>query len=380
MSPSPREAGVEEPKFDADFWPVQATLPMLARFFSDEWRQYLRLQPDGSMSADAFTRSLPESVFWRPGTALRETAGDSAERALDHLDSQHVSRAVINPGVAAAASAVASPYYAAEIARAANDWVIQTWLDRDPRLLGSIVVPIGDPELSAAEIRRIGDHPRMIQVLVAYPHRLLGHRTYAPMFEAALEYDLPITLQSGGAFAASTRGVSAVGEPESHFEYEVSWIAGAQAHLASLLCSGIFDRHPRLRLLLSGFGIAWLPSLIWRIESELRSGRVAKPQGLSRFPGEQIREHVRFTTSSLEVPARPHELVDLLAPIDGCELLLYASGYARGDDQGGQTLAGQLADDQRAAVLRTNAETFFRLSLEQTRDFTAGAHSPARQT
>ena len=55
---------------------------------------------------------------------------------------------------------------AAAFARAVNDWMRAEWLDRDPRLRASIVVPYEDPETSADEIRHWAGDRRFVQVLL----------------------------------------------------------------------------------------------------------------------------------------------------------------------------------------------------------------------
>ena len=54
-----------------------------------------------------------------------------------------------------AVSLMASPYRAAAYARAHNDWLRDCWLDADPRLRGTIVVPAQDPLAAAEEINRV---------------------------------------------------------------------------------------------------------------------------------------------------------------------------------------------------------------------------------
>jgi uncharacterized protein len=351
MSPTPK-------RFDVDLWPGVASLADLTPYFSREWREYLRLRPDGTMAPDAFTRSLPSSVFWRPGKALRESGG-SIDQLRSYLDRQQVEQAIINPGVASAVAAVASPFYAAEIARAANEWTMDRWLEADARLRGSILVPVGDPELAVAEVRRLGHHPQMAQILFAYPPRLLGHRAFEPLFESAVEHGLPLALQAGGAFAANTRGIFGVGEPTSAFEHELGWSAAAQHHLTSMICEGVFERHPSLRLVLSGFGVAWLPSLVWRIEREFEERRLAVPSRLSHPPRETIQRHVRLTTSALELPPEPHHLGTVLSLVDGMSVLLYASGPWRGEDEGSDRFVAGLSTGDRNAVVRGNALELF---------------------
>ena len=44
----------------------------------------------------------------------------------------------------------------AALCRAINNWLVAEWLDRDPRLRASIVVPVHSPDLAAEEIERRG--------------------------------------------------------------------------------------------------------------------------------------------------------------------------------------------------------------------------------
>ena len=52
--------------------------------------------------------------------------------------------------------------YKAALCRAINDWLAEEWLDRDPRLRGSINVPFDSPDLAVAEIERFADDPRFV--------------------------------------------------------------------------------------------------------------------------------------------------------------------------------------------------------------------------
>jgi predicted TIM-barrel fold metal-dependent hydrolase len=62
-------------------------------------------------------------------------------------------------------STLANPHYAAALARACNSWMVERWLPRDARFKGSLVVAPQDPVRAAQEIRRIGSHPDIVQVL-----------------------------------------------------------------------------------------------------------------------------------------------------------------------------------------------------------------------
>ena len=55
---------------------------------------------------------------------------------------------------------------AAALCRAVNDWIAREWLDREPRLRASIVVPVQNPQLAVEEIERRAEDKRFVQVLL----------------------------------------------------------------------------------------------------------------------------------------------------------------------------------------------------------------------
>src|SRR4030095_12612436 len=51
-----------------------------------------------------------------------------------------------------------NPDAAIAVASAVNDWLIAEWLEKEPRLRASMVVPVQLPAMAAREIDRVGDH------------------------------------------------------------------------------------------------------------------------------------------------------------------------------------------------------------------------------
>ncbi|MFC7540274.1 hypothetical protein ACFQU2_13455 [Siccirubricoccus deserti] len=52
------------------------------------------------------------------------------------------------------------------MAHAVNEWQLEAWLRKEPRLRGSVVVPYEDGAASAAEIRKRAGDPNFCQVLM----------------------------------------------------------------------------------------------------------------------------------------------------------------------------------------------------------------------
>ncbi len=333
---------------DAAFVVQRAEVATIAEHLAPDWREHLTT--GGGLAGTGY--SLP-SIPYRTRSSLPSDPIEARTRSRRLLDRRGAAAAVLDPGTSGRLSGVGNAVMAAEIARATNDWMRERWLAEDERLRGSILVGPRDGELAAPEVRRIGGDQRMACVVVGHPPVLLGDRSLFPLFEAATELDLPIRLQSGGAFAGSNPGPAPVGHPTSLFEYRLHSAYGAISHLLSVICEGVCERFPGLRLVFSGFGVAWLPSLLWRLDQEYASAGPELPSHLTRTPSDVVREHVGFTTWGLERPPRPPALSELLASVAGEDLLLYASGESDDDHADLDALPD--------ATRRTNAQRILRL-------------------
>jgi predicted TIM-barrel fold metal-dependent hydrolase len=203
--------------------------------------------------------------------------------------------------------------------------------------------------------------PRVVQVVLAHPPTPLGNRFLHPILAAAEECGLTLCLETGGAFTGRNRGVNAIGVPSTRFEYELSWPSAAQAHLLSVVAEGVPERFPELRILLDGFGAAWLPSLLWGMD-RAHDRETAPPRRTSRVaPSDELRALVRFTTARLELPADVHQLVGLLGLVGAERLLVFGSGADA--DGSGRDAVALLPDAWRERVLRTNADELYRRAL-----------------
>lgn len=350
---------------DVDFRAQTATTVAIAPYLGEAWRKFVGV--DGSYRG---TWQLPETIFQAPseglsfaGTSYMPTKavaaieGDARVQARERLDRHGIELAVVNPGTAAELSAVANPYLAAEVARATNDWLVTEWLAADDRFLGCLIVSTTDPKRAAAEIRRHGGNERIAQVAFAYPLALLGSKYLRPILEAANECRLVVYLQAGGAYAGQNRGLTAVGHPSTIFEHEVGWTSAAQPHLSSAIAEGAFERFPDLRLLLGGYGIAWLPSLLWSMDAAFESERIPRPVHSTTRPSEAVGSFVRFTTTAVELPRERERLAALLSLVRGEELLVYASGVETAGPPA-ETLADFPAD-WRQRIAAGNADELY---------------------
>jgi len=222
-----------------------------------------------------------------------------------------------------------SAYRAAALARAHNDWLRDHYLDQDPRLRGAIVCPAQDSQAAAEEIRRCAEDKRFVHVLlVGGSERPYGEPRYLPIFEAAAECGLPVAIHSGGEGIGIAASPGGAGCPTFYIEWHTQAVAGSiMAHLVSLLCHGVFERFPNLRVLLMEGGVAWLPGMLWRLDTNWRALRVEVPW-LERKPSEVAREHISFSTQPLEhTDGNDPLFFEMLAAVGAPDILCFATDY-----------------------------------------------------
>lgn len=248
---------------------------------------------------------------------------------------------------------------AAAVAQAMNEWQVAEWLDPEPRLRASIIVPHEDGQLAAAEIDRAAKDKRFVQVILTIrTMEPLGRRKYWPMYEAAVRNDLPIGIHFGGSGGHAYTGA---GRPSYYIEDHAGMSQSFQPQVASMVLEGVFERFPTLRIVLIEGGFAWLPPLMWRLDNAYRRLRGEVPH-LRRRPSEYIREHFWITTQPMEEPTNPahfHQLLDQLAMPDR---LIFATDYPHWDfDAPDQAIPVKLDPALERAIMAENARAFYRL-------------------
>jgi predicted TIM-barrel fold metal-dependent hydrolase len=289
-----------------------------------------------------------------PGSTVEEVRRDV-------IDALGVDVGILNADEAITVSLMASPYRAAELARAHNEWLRERWLDAEPRLRGGIICPAQDPLAAAAEIRRMAEDPRFVHVLlVGGSERPYGEPRYLPILEAAAECGLPVAIHSGGEGLGLAAAPGGAGPPTFYIEWHTLGSAGSiMAHLVSLIVNGVFERLPGLRVLLLEGGVAWLPGILWRLDTNWRALRSDTPW-LERKPSEVAREHIRFTTQPLEhTDGRDELLFAMLEAVGAPGILCFATDYPHWDFDDPAFMLNRLPESWREPVMHGNAAVLY---------------------
>lgn len=307
---------------DCDVHPAVPGMQALLPYFDAHWREVIESRGIDGLDLSYYPPNAPISSRpdWRiQGRKPGSTLSDMQAQALDPLGIESAICNCIYGG-----PAMYSADLSAAICSATNSWIASEWLAQDRRLRASIVVPIQNVDLALDEIERWAPDRRFVQILLPGAHEaLFGHRHYWPIYAAAEKYGLPIAIHAGGSMrhAPTTNGW-----PSTLYEEHVSFALTFQSQLLSLIAEGVFTKFPTLRVVLLESGIAWLPSFFWRGTKMWRSMRKEIPW-VHQSPAAIVRERVRFSLQTWDLPRAPEQLEQLIEQIGADDIFLFASDY-----------------------------------------------------
>lgn len=338
-------------RIDADFHLPQASIDDLLPFLDEFWR------------GQVVDRELPSMPFrltsYPPNSPLTNNPdfeGLDVPAALDKFGTDIAVASMLHGVVA-----LHNPDIRTVMMSAVNDYVAKVWLDREPRLRGSIYVSGEDIPAAVAEIERLAGDKRFVQVLLLAMQEIHhGNRHYWPIYEACEKHGLTLAIHAGGLYRLPP---SVSGWPSYQFEDYVMQSMVFENIVTGLVGEGVFQKYPDLKVVFLESGFAWLPTLIWRNDKTWRGVRQEVPW-LDRKPSEIMAGRV-FLSLQPSDPPGPEELKQIIKHIGGTDMLLYSTDYPHRQFAGSDPLPAGLPDESLPGILSGNAlKAYPRLAAE----------------
>jgi len=349
------------PAIDCD---VHVTLPntgVLLPYLDSYWQEALTTRGMGKTLLNLSSYPLNTPLAMRPDwrANARDAASPLEALKADVLEVFGAEVAICNClyGV----NAIHSEDMALVLCRALNMWMQEHWLDAEPRLRGSIVVPIEAPEAAAEEIERCAEDPRFVQVLLLSMGEMpLGRRFYWPIYKAAEKHGLAIAIHAG---STGRHPPTPAGWPSYYLEDYVNNAQAMETQVLSLIGEGVFAKFPSLKVVCMEGGSSWLPGLMWRANKTWRGVRPEVPW-IKRAPADILRDHVRFTLQPFDAPPTEEQLAILFEQFGSDRIILFSSDYPHWHFDGTDALPKGLPPSLLSKILFENAlETYPKISL-----------------
>jgi uncharacterized protein len=348
---------------DCDVHVAPAAYADLLPYLPDYWRQYIseaairltgvaHAYPPG---APVTATPVARAKGWATAPSTYEQL---AERYLDVAQARH---AVLN--CITNFDTHRNPYFSAAMAAALNDWMCETFLERDDRLRASLSVSPVSPNDATAEVERVGDDPRFVQILLPVRSDVpWGHKNNHAMFEAACQRSLQVALHAWGRAGKS---MTPSGFTTTYLEDYLANQPIAQAQLLSFVSEGVFERFPDLRVMVTECGFAWLPTLLWRFDKDWK-GVWREVPWVKDFPSEYVARHYCFTTAPAHLPPDETGRAQLLEMLGGSAMLAYASDFPHDHGDSVAPLLDGLSTEDRRGVVHGTAAAFYGLKPLRT--------------
>jgi uncharacterized protein len=216
---------------------------------------------------------------------------DAAER-VTLLDRENLAKAILYPTLGILwESEVDDIELSQAYCRAYNRWIADFCRSFKDRIVPIAHLSLGDPQAAAAELRRaVKDGCRGAFVapftITRKPH---GHLDHDPVFAAAQELDVPLaihpTFEPKGLNRARFHGM----ERMPLLGVMASQIL--QQPLSTLFQFGVFDKFPRLRIVILESGSSWLGFWMDRMDEGYETW-MGGTVPLKKKPSEYVREQV----------------------------------------------------------------------------------------
>jgi predicted TIM-barrel fold metal-dependent hydrolase len=296
-------------------------------YLSQRWKRHGELFGYRAHQGSLYPKGAPNAArhdAWPPSGLPPGADLDFMRQQL--LDGEGVEYGILN--TLGAAGGQLNAEYAAALSHATNEWQITEWLEKEPRLRAGISVVQEDAELAAAEVERMHEHPGFVQILLTVrTSEPLGRRKYWKLYEVAEKYNLPIGIHFGGMHGNPLTGS---GWPSYYIEDHTGMANAFQTQVISYVVEGVFERFPKLKVVLIEGGFAWLPSLMWRLDQHWKRLHEEVPH-LTRAPSEYIRDHFWLTTQPMEEPHNPKHLLDVFEHHGAPDKIMFSTDYPHWD-------------------------------------------------
>lgn len=328
-------------------------------FYTEEFLSYLRSRKEyPRLETIEDEKHNKVERMWRSPTGymiitqqvnklLDTGAGRLAEMDKAGIDMQILS--LSGPGVDEIETPVANV-----MAKKINDELSKIVRKNPKRFAGFATVSPGDPEGAAKELQRAIKELGLVGLKLNshFKGEYLDDRKFWPIFEMAEKLDVPVYLHPKELPADMNKYYA-----KYPLLTSAMWgfAADAGLHTMRLMCGGVFDTFPKLKLIMGHLGEA-IPFWLWRIDNRWQKAVNKMP---AKKPSEYVKNNIWVSTSGM---FGEQSFLCVYTTI-GADKIVFAVDYPyESSEEGARFIENvPICDADKERVAHLNVEKLFKL-------------------
>ncbi len=287
---------------------------------------------------------------------------DPQER-IDVLDAEHIDTVILYTTVGLLWEAeVKDPALSQAYTTAYNRWICE-FCAGSPRLVPTAHLSLSDAAAAAKELERAVAEGAKGGYVAPFHHegRPFGHPDNDPVFAAAQDLDVPLAIHP--TFEPPSVKGDRMGADNFRSLRLLSSVAGSDGvrhQFTTLFDYGVFDKFPRLKIVVLECGGGWIGYWLDRIDAVFGHTVIGEKVPLQHRPSDYFRERVWISCDPDE------RMIPALAQRYGVSRFMWASDFPHADHTPEyiddlNELVASFPEDQRAQFIGGNARTLFQL-------------------
>lgn len=329
------------------------------------------LAPSGRRALEAM---LADNAEVREAKLAGPPGSYEPSERIPLLDAHGIDKQFLNStlgtGPYAAAMKIGRPDLAQRALSAYNRWSAETLAGHTDRLIPITLLDLSDVDWALAEMKRMreaGSRAVQIRAEPVSATRSIAHPDNERIWAAAEDLGMAVVFHIAAGRAEIKRGYFFNGGDPGHFAllHLINTPVVPQLALAALLFEGVFQRHPKLVVMVQELGISWLPHFLELVD-QVTVGSYGQQFGMGpgdwRYPdppSEYLRRQLRVSVLAAGDLLRP--TLDLVPP----EMLVYSSDFPH---QEGRWNAQAIFESQMEGIPAPTREQFFGGSIAALMD------------
>ena len=260
--------------------------------------------------------------------------------------------------------------------RAYNRWICDWCADGEGRLIPAAHLSLGDPAAAAKELERAVGQGAKGGYVAPFNHRSmpLGHPDHDAVFAAAQDLDVPLAIHPTfePQWTKGTRMGAWENVRELRLTASVQASDGVRHQFGTLFDYGVFDRFPKLKILVLESGGGWIGYMLDRMDAVFGHTAIGGRVPLKNPPSQYFQERCWISCDPDE------RTIPSLAERFGVERFMWASDFPHADHTADYSLdldrlIGMFPEESRRAFAGDNCRRLFKIDPAVRANAVAGA-------